>query len=246
MGIVILFWMFFGCVLDGFSDYNCYTHNQRVTQKFRNVYDFFIYKKVVSCSLEYKLQACKVESPLFIIFSWKMRNRMRKIVAATEENKEEILKLYKIQLGREFCPWDDSYPGMKEIEFDLGRESLFVMIDGQEINADAVRKEDRIIAAISIDDDPQVERLDCWSHKLAPGAELSRLAVHPDFQNQKIARQMLVFGMEELARREYKSVHFLVNKLNVKALRSYAVFGFDTVGECSLFGQPFLCYEKSL
>lgn len=29
---------------------------------------------------------------------------MRKIVAATEENKEEILKLYKIQLGREFCP----------------------------------------------------------------------------------------------------------------------------------------------
>ena len=52
-----------------------------------------------------------------------MRNRMRKIVAATEENKEEILKLYKIQLGREFCPWDDSYPGMKEIEFDLGREA---------------------------------------------------------------------------------------------------------------------------
>ena len=107
-------------------------------------------------------------------------------------------------------------------------------------------KEGRIIAAISIDDDPQVERLDCWSHKLAPGAELSRLAVHPDFQNQKIARQMLVFGMEELARRGYKSVHFLVNKLNVKALRSYAVFGFDVVGECSLFGQPFLCYEKSL
>ena len=162
---------------------------------------------------------------------------MRKIVAATEENKEEILKLYKIQLGREFCPWDDSYPGMKEIEFDLGREALFVMIDGQEINADAGSKEDRIIAAISIDG---------WSSRLAPGAELSRLAVHPDFQNQKIARQMLVFGMEELARRGYKSVHFLVNKLNVKALRSYAVFGFDTVGECSLFGQPFLCYEKSL
>ncbi|MEE1248369.1 MAG: GNAT family N-acetyltransferase, partial [Lachnospiraceae bacterium] len=112
---------------------------------------------------------------------------MRKIVAATEENKEEILKLYKIQLGREFCPWDDFYPGMKEIEFDLGRESLFVMIDGQELNADAGSKEDRIIAAISIDDDPQVEKLDCWSSRLAPGAELSRLAVHPDFQNQKIA-----------------------------------------------------------
>ena len=42
-GIIILVWgllSYFGCVLAGFSDYNCYTHNQRVTQKFRNVYDF--------------------------------------------------------------------------------------------------------------------------------------------------------------------------------------------------------------
>ena len=51
---------------------------------------------------------------------------MRRIVAATEENKEEILKLYKIQLGREFCPWDDSYPGMKEIEFDLGLSLIHI------------------------------------------------------------------------------------------------------------------------
>ena len=152
--------------------------------------------------------------------------------------------MYKIQLGREFCPWDDSYPGMKEIEFDLGRESLFVMIDGQEINADAVRKEDRIIAAISIDDDPQVERLDAGrQHKLAPGLSFQDLRFIR-ISESEIARQMLVFGMEELARREYKSVHFLVNKLNVKALRSYAVFGFDTVGECSLFGQPFCAMKR--
>ena len=32
-GIIILVW---GLL----SYYNCYTHNQRVTQKFRNVYDF--------------------------------------------------------------------------------------------------------------------------------------------------------------------------------------------------------------
>lgn len=32
-GIIILVWVLL-------SYYNCYTHNQRVTQKFRNVYDF--------------------------------------------------------------------------------------------------------------------------------------------------------------------------------------------------------------
>ena len=54
---------------------------------------------------------------------------MRAIVQAEEKDKEEILRLYKTQLGREFCPWDETYPGEKEIEFDLSRDALFVMKD---------------------------------------------------------------------------------------------------------------------
>ena len=158
------------------------------------------------------------------------------IVKADASMKEEILKLYKMQLGREFCPWDEHYPDVKEIEFDLSRDALFVMKDHGE----------KIIAAISIDDDQNVETMECWDEKLKPAAELARLAVHPDFQNNGIAREMLKYGMDELKRRGCKSVHFLVNKLNKKALRSYAVFGFETVGECSLYDQPFLCYEKPL
>ena len=55
---------------------------------------------------------------------------------------------------------------------------------------------------------------------------------------------MLQFGMDELQRRGCKGVHFLVNKYNVKAIRCYEVFGFDKVGECHMFEQDFLCYEK--
>ncbi len=51
---------------------------------------------------------------------------MRKIVEAKAEDKDEILNLYKIQLGREFCPWDGYYPEAKEIDFDLSRYALFV------------------------------------------------------------------------------------------------------------------------
>ena len=54
------------------------------------------------------------------------------------------------------------------------------------------------------------------------------------------------FIMEELSRRGYRSIHLLVNSRNVKALRSYAVFRFDTVGECDMYDQHFLCYEKNL
>ena len=161
---------------------------------------------------------------------------MNYIMHGTASEKEEILALYKSQLGREFCPWTESYPTEKEIDFDLSRDSLFVMKN----------KAGRIIAAISIDLDANVEALPCWSTSLQPGGELSRLAVAIDCQNQGIAREMLQYGMKMLAERGYRSVHFLVNRFNEKAIRSYEVFQCEVVGTCNLYGQPFLCYEKEL
>lgn len=160
---------------------------------------------------------------------------MRVIELATKADKAEVLALYKIQLGREFCPWNEYYPGEEEIDYDLSRDSLVVM-----------REDGRIIAAISLDKDEAVEELPYWTEALKPGGELSRLAVLPEYQNRGIAREMLVNGMELLKERGYKSVHFLVNRLNVKALRSYEKIGFNTVGECFIFEQNMLCYEKKL
>lgn len=174
-------------------------------------------------------------------YDWICKNRhvrsfmMYTIVQATAEDTKEILALYKMQIGREFCPWDDHYPTEYEIDYDLGRDALFVMKDGT-----------NIIAAISLDKDDAVEALSCWSKALAPGGELSRLAVHPDYQNKGIARKMLSHGMKVLAERGYKSVHFLVNKHNIKAIRSYDALVFQVVGKCDLYDQPFLCYEKAL
>ena len=79
-----------------------------------------------------------------------------------------------------------------------------------------------------------------------PGAEMSRLAVMPEYQNQGIARLLLKHGMTVLKERGYKSIHFLVNKHNIKAIKSYAAIEFNIVGECELFDQPFICYEKQL
>lgn len=161
---------------------------------------------------------------------------MYQIMPAKEDEKEEILKLYKVQLGREFCPWDEVYPGADEIAFDLARDSLFVMKE----------ETGRILAAVSIDEDKQVDALECWSKALQPGGELARLAVLPELQNKGIARKMLQYGMEVLKERGFHSIHFLVNEKNEKAIRSYAAFDFSVVGRCELYGQPFLCYEKEL
>lgn len=157
------------------------------------------------------------------------------IVLATEEDRDEILALYKMQLGRDYCPWDEEYPSNKEIDYDLSRDALFVM-----------KMNGGIKAAISIDEDEAVDRLPCWDKNLAPEGELARLAVLPEEQNKGLGRVMLQFGMDELKRRGFQGIHILVNKYNSKAIACYSIFGFQVVGECHMYEQDFLCYEKVL
>ena len=134
------------------------------------------------------------------------------IVMAKESEREEILSLYRSQLGREYCAWDEDYPGNDEISFDLSRDALFVM-----------KRDGKIIGAVSIEEDQDVDDLPCWNPDLAPGGELARLCVSPEHQNEGLARKLMSFGIRELKNRGFRSIHFLVNKYNLKASRSYAV-----------------------
>lgn len=157
------------------------------------------------------------------------------IVLATEEDREEILSLYKAQIGREYCPWDEHYPSNESIDYDFSRDALFVLkMDG------------KVKAAISVEEDEAVDALGCWDAGLNPEGELARLAVLPEEQSRGLGRIMLQFGMDELKRRGYKGIHILVNKYNAKAIKCYAVFGFRVAGECQMYDQDFLCYEKEL
>ena len=157
------------------------------------------------------------------------------IVMETEEDREEILSLYKAQIDREFCPWDEAYPSNESIDGDFSREALVVL-----------KRDGEIKAAISIEEDEEIELLSCWDKNLTPAGELARLVVLPNEQYKGLGRIMLKFGMDELKRRGFKSVHFLVNKYNKKAIACYSVFGFRVVGECYMYEQEFLCYEREL
>ncbi len=157
------------------------------------------------------------------------------IVKAAEEDRAELLALYKAQIGRECCPWDDEYPGDESIDWDLSRDALYVM-----------KADGKILAAVSIEVDEEVDTFPFWDEALAPEGELARLAVLPEAQNRGLARRLLQFGMDELRRRGFKGVRFMVNKTNPKAIRSYAPFGFRVAGECRIYDQDMYCYEKEL
>lgn len=161
---------------------------------------------------------------------------LERIRCAEPSDYDRILQLYKTQVGRKFCAWDDSYPGPEEIEKDLESGNLFILKD----------KNGRVIASVSQEKDPDVDALSCWDAALQPAAEFARVAVAPDVQGRKIGRIMVSRMIHELRRQGYKSVHFLVNKHNLPAIRCYDAFNCSIVGEVEMYAQPFLCYEKKL
>lgn len=155
---------------------------------------------------------------------------------AKREDAEEVLALYKSVLKSEGCVWTETYPSEEELEFDLKRDALFVMRDDT----------NKIIGAISIDEDPLVQKLECWSKTLEPSGELARLCVDINLQNRGIARELLKNGMKVLKERGYKGIHFLVCKSNMKAVNSYSRLNFNNVGDCYMFENDYWCYEKEL
>ena len=72
------------------------------------------------------------------------------------------------------------------------------------------------------------------------------VAVTPALQNQGLAQQLVAHILGVLRQRGYKSVHIIVNRGNIKAIRSYAHIGLCMTGECYMYHQHFLCYEKPL
>ena len=155
---------------------------------------------------------------------------------ATAQDAQEILNLYRSVMGSEGCTWSMDYPNEENVQNDLERKSLFCI----------KTQTGEIIGAVSIDDDRNVETLTCWAKELSPGGELARLVVKEAYQNQGIARKLLLEGMEELRKRGYKSIHLLVSKENHRAIRSYAAFQFQNKGEVEMFSNCWWCYEKEL
>ncbi|MBQ8527827.1 MAG: GNAT family N-acetyltransferase [Lachnospiraceae bacterium] len=154
-------------------------------------------------------------------------------VPAVSAEAEEILAFYHSFIGTDGCTWDEGYPAMEHICMDIKENNLFLMRDKK-----------GIVATISIDSDAQVEAIDKWM--IQNSREAARLAVRKDMQGKGIARRMLLFLMEELKKRGYEGIHFLVSPGNPAALASYRKLAFENRGSVNMYGHDWYCYEKRI
>ena len=108
------------------------------------------------------------------------------------------------------------------------------------------KKNNEIIAAISIDDDKLVEEQKCWSKELKPAGELARLVIAEEYRGNGLAGNLIQGAMENLQKRKYKGVHYLVSPNNANALRAYKKMEFNDCGRIFLYDHEWICYERGI
>lgn len=151
-----------------------------------------------------------------------------------ESAKSEVMRLYRSAIGSLGCTWSSDYPSEETFYIDINNHNLFGMID----------TDDSIIGLVSVDQDEEVDGLECWSKEHGKMGEIARLVVRADCQNKGIARQMINEVIDVLRSREYRSAHYLVSRNHIKAIAAYKKLDFTKVGEAYLYNEHWLCYEK--
>lgn len=155
--------------------------------------------------------------------------------AAGFEDADKVLTLYQSVTGKEFCTWNEFYPGTEEIRTDFESGNLFVLRDGS-----------RIIGAISIVPENELDDLEFWRIRDGKIAEIARVAVSPEYQGKGLALGMVCEVETILKARDTIAVHLLAAQVNLPACHTYEKAGYKMMGECDMYGHRFRAYEKAL
>lgn len=152
---------------------------------------------------------------------------------ARKEDAEQVLSLYEGAKNGEFCVWNDSYPTTIEIEHDLETNNLYVMTEGG-----------KIIGAISVVPENEMDGFDCWSYK--DGKEIARVVIDKPYQGHGLSFEMVRSVESILRERGHKAIHLSVAKSNVPAYKTYVKAGFTVVGEAKMYESDYHLMEKAI
>lgn len=151
---------------------------------------------------------------------------------ACREDADQILELYqKIVQSAVPTTWNQYYPTMEEIEFDLQAEGLYVL-----------RQDGQAVAAVSLveHDDLDDEPMD-WTN--GKSCAMARLCVDPALQGQGIGEWMARSALERARETGVEWVRLLVAMDNMIAEHIYRKIGFRKTGETEMYGHRYYAYE---
>lgn len=135
--------------------------------------------------------------------------------------------------------WNENYPYPEAFHVDMERGELFV-----------VEKENEIAACITISTvKDEVYEPVRWLSEDGINYYVHRLAVHPDYQHQGIARQLMDFAESYVRENNGVSIRLDTFSKNLRNQQFYEARGYSRLEEIFFPKQsefPFYCYELLL
>ena len=142
-------------------------------------------------------------------------------------------------LEQGIAQWNENYPSLEVLKKDLAAGNSYVYI----INGDLVGT-----VMFSQEKDPVYDPIQ-WLSPEEGAYYVHRLAVHPLFQKQGIARALMDFVEEEVLRIGGQSIRLDTFSKNIRNQRFYKARGYTQLGMIYFphkSEHPFHCFEKVL
>jgi len=165
------------------------------------------------------------------------------ILVAKHSEIDEILSLTRAcataMIAQNIFQWNEHYPSAQAFETDIERGELYVL-----------RENNRIIGTVVLSTFMDKEYYPIkWLSPNNNNLYIHRLAVHPDFQGQGKARQLMGFAETHAREKQYISVRLDTFSQNTRNQRFYENRGYSKLGNIFFPKQsiyPFYCYELLL
>ncbi|TYP77009.1 GNAT family N-acetyltransferase [Aquimarina intermedia] len=162
------------------------------------------------------------------------------IAKATLSDVEQIFQLTqacaKALIANGIYQWNEHYPTRKRFELDIERDEMYTF------------KNDGVLMGIIVLTpvmDEEYKPID-WLTENNSNLYIHRLAVHPDYWGNGIAKQLMEFGEAYAREQNYQSVRLDTFSQNTRNQSFYKKRGYQQVGEIFFPNQsefPFYCFE---
>ncbi len=145
----------------------------------------------------------------------------------------QIASLYRAAIGTPGCTWNESYPGVLELEHDFASGNLYVLAEGK-----------TVIGAVSVVFPNELDDACAWEVRNAK--EIARVVISQDCRGRGLAAQMLPKLFDKLHREGCAAIHLCAACCNNAAIKTYRRLGFAFLAQAELYGHPFCLCEKKL
>lgn len=152
----------------------------------------------------------------------------------------EVMGLIKVAISEMessgIFQWDELYPDDKTITGDILSAAMFGIFKDLELAAIVVLDKNQSLEYSNIQ----------WQSDKGNPLVMHRLCVHPKFQGQGMAKQLLKFSEQFAADNKYTSIRLDAYSGNPRALKMYENNGYQKKGIVTFRKGDFYCYEKTL